>query len=609
MALPLPSANVNVRTAGLGVTAGQSNNVHVCIGPASKGPLNTPLAFSRPNDAAGTFGNGPMPKAAAYATRGTSARYIAIRIPAVSVSASTSEITKPAGKTVTLANNGAQWGWDVVVQIVVGGTVGVLGITYKTSVNGGVTWSSTTPLGTGTVITVGGKDVTLTATEVWANGDEIRFYTLPASQSIKSPTTTRAGSSTSVVTFSGTPEDEYDIVIEIMKGGTVGTTGITFRYSLDGETWSPVTQLGTATEYLLQELPLQGSAESSGVTVAFAAGTLDVGDKVVTKTTGPAWQASDVQAALDVLRASSHTWRFVHVAGDTTVAKVSSVAGKLTSLAGLGIFTYAVFSARDRNDGEIDANGIPSASWRERLISDYQSLSADRVAVGAGRARVTCPVTGRTNRRPSSWIAIARIIEKTIQIDPGRKLDGALPADVRIFDANGLLAEHDARIADSLHGARFLTLRTYDREPGVYVTRGNSMAAEASEFNRLAMRAVMDLASEVYRGIMLAQLENNLRANPLTGAQPGQTSGETITPGALAEVDARIIDRELLSAFTAVLIAPGYASAARARVSRTDPFLTTGELTAEVSITQLGYVDKFTGNIGFENPRFAALIS
>lgn len=606
MSLSLPSASVTVRKAGLGVAKGGPTNVHVCIGPSSKGPLNQPIAYSRPNDAAGTFGTGPMPKAAAFATRSTSARYIVVRIPTVAVTPFVSAITKPTGKTVAVAApiGVVPWGHDVSVVITTAGAVGTAGIFYKKSLDGGVTYTAPIALGTATSITVGTKSITLTAAETYAVNDEIKFYTLPGSQAIKDPTVTRVGSSTSTLTLTGTPEDEYEIVVEYLFGGTVGTTGITFRYSLDGgEKWSPATQLGTATTFMLMD-----GTEESGVTLNLAAGTIDKGDKLTSATTGPAWQASDVQAALDTLRASSHAWRFVHVAGDATAAKVASVGGRLTALEGLGVFTYAIFSARDRTDGEVDGEGLPSVYWGERLISEYASLDADRVGVSAGRARVTCPITGRANRRPASWIAVQRLIEKTIQVDPGRKLDGALPADVRIYDSTGRLVELDSRVRDSLHGARFTTLRTFDREPGVYVTRGNSMAAEGSEFNRIARRAVMDLASEVYLAIMTIQIENHLRANPLTGAQPGQTSGETVTPGALAEVDARIIDRELVSGLTDAIVKPGYASAVRARVSRTDPFYTTGLVTAEVSVTGLAYVDKFNGGIGYENPQFAALL-
>lgn len=604
MALSLPSASLTVRKSGLGLVTGGPTNVHVAIGPASKGPMKTPLAFTVSTDAAETFGCGPMPKMAAYATRAVRTRYIAIRIPAVSVAASVSSVTKPTGKTVTVTGT-ALWGFDVVFVFTVGGTVGVTGMSYKYSLDGGLTYTTPAALGTATTVLLSGTGLTinLTAAQTFTALDEIRFWSKPASQSIQATTVTRFDASTSTIAFAGTPLDEYELAFEVLTGCTIGVTGGTFRYSLDGgNTWSVETQIGVATS-----LTLLDGIEDSGVTVELGAGTLDAGDKAVAETTGPAWQASDVQEAIDALFASTHVWRFIAVAGDTTAAKVASVGGMFDTLAGQGAYTYGMFSARDRVTGEKDADGKPSVSWRERLITEFADIASERVSVSAGRARVTCPITGRSNRRPASWIACARLIEKTIQVDPGRKLDGALPSDVLISDANGSLVELDSRIADTLHGARFLTLRTYLRKPGVYVTRGNAMAPEASEFNRISLRAVMDLASEIFQDVMTEQLENNLLANPLTGPQPGETGDEEdVTPGALAEADARVIDREFLTALKNVLVKRGYVSGVSARVSREDPFLTTGELTAEVSLTPLGYVDKFTGGIAYENPRLAA---
>lgn len=604
MPLSLPSASLTVRKSGLGLVTGGPTNVHVAIGPASKGPMKTPLAFTVSTDAAETFGCGPMPKAAAYATRAVRTRYIAIRIPAVAVAASVSSVTKPTGKTVTVTGT-ALWGFDVVFVFTVGGTVGSAGMFYKYSLDGGLTYTTPAALGTATTVLLTGTGLTvnLTATQTFTALDEIRFWSKPASQAIQTTTVTRFDASTSTIEFDGTPNDDYELSFEVLTGCTIGVTGGTFRYSLDGgRNWSVETQIGVATS-----LTLLDGIEDSGVTIELGAGTLEAGDGAVAETTGPAWQASDVQEAIDALFASTHVWRFIHVAGDTTAAKVASVGGMFDTLAGQGAYTYGMFSARDRVTGELDADGKPSVSWRERLITEFADIESERVSVSAGRARVTCPITGRSNRRPASWIACARLIEKTIQIDPGRKLDGALPSDVLISDANGSLVELDSRIADTLHGARFLTLRTYLRKPGVYVTRGNAMAPEASEFNRISLRAVMDLASEIFQDVMTEQLENNLLANPLTGPQPGETGDEEdVTPGALAEADARVIDREFLTALKDVLVKRGYVSGVSARVSREDPFLTTGELTAEVSLTPLGYVDKFTGGIAYENPRLAA---
>lgn len=605
MALVLPFASVQVLNGGLGVAQSGPTNVHVCVGTSSKGPLKQPLQFSRFDDAALTFGCGLMPKAAAYATRASRARYICIRVPAVSEAATVSTITKPTGKTVSVTGT-ATWGYDVIIVITTGGTIGT-SASYKYSLDGGVTYTTPTTLGVATSISLSGTGLTvnLTSGESYSTNDEIRFWTKPASQSIGVQTTTKVGSSTATITASGTPNDEYDVIFEVVKGGTIGTVGIQYRFSLDGGyTYTPATQLGTA-----NSLALLDGTEQSGLTLAFGAGTLDAGDKFTTKTTAPAYQASDVLEALDALHSSAYEWRFIHVVGETNVTKAGSIGGKLNELYGKSVFTYSILSARDHIQGEIDATGQPSVFFHDRLVTDYVNFADDRVAISAGRGRITCPITGRQNRRPASWAVVARLVESEVHVDVGRRLSGALPSDVNLYDTTGRLAEVDSRVRDTLHAARFLTFRTYERNPGVYLTRGNMMSGPDSDYDRIALRAVMDLACEIAHVVAEQQLENHLIANPLTGVQPdaGSVPGQNPVPGALSEADARVLDAEMKTALDLGLVKRGYAVAiGEVRVSRESPFLTTGELEIEVEIVPFGYVDAVKVKIGFQSNKFAA---
>jgi len=601
MALELPSAAVTVKKGGIGVVQSGPTNVHVCIGPSSKGPLYQPVSCTLYTDAVDTFGCGPMPKAAAYAVRSTRARYIVIRIPAVTVAGSVSAVTGPSGTTST-ATGTPTWGYDFLVVFTTGGTIGTTGMVFKVSRNGGVDFDAPANLLTNTTISVGGGiTLNLTAGNVYSDNDQVVFWSKPASQYVKAADTTRVGSSTSSLAFSGTPMDEYDdIRWEVLTGGTRGTPGITYRYTLDGgNKWQGPFQLGVATSVLLMD-----GEESSGVTLSIGAGTLDTGDITVSATTGPAWQSSDVQTAITALRESNFTWRSMHLPVEATASKLGDVSSTVGALEAQGIFTYVVGAARDRVAGEVDAKGKPSANWRSRLIAEYVNFAGNRASIWAGRARILCPITGRSNRRPISWVTMARLVSKTVQVDPGRKKDGPLSGDVKIFNDAGLLVEHDSRVSSSLHEARFGTLRTFDRDPGVYITRGNVMASPSSaEFNRIAMRAVMDLACEIYAAVMIEQIGNDLLANPMTAA----AKGENVVPGSVAEHVAVILDDELTSALRSVLVANGYVGDVRGRVSRTDPVLITGKLTAEVSVDPLAYVDHFEGSIAFANPALAVL--
>lgn len=602
MALVLPSSSITVLNGGLGVTTAGPTNVHLVMGPSSKGDFNKPLQFNSYTDAATYFGAGQMPRAAAYAARGGRARYVCVRLPAIAEDATISAVTKPVGKTVALSGT-PTWGYDVVIKFVVGGTVGVAGATYKVSLNHGITYGAVTPLGTGTTIVVDGVTVTLTATETYSIGAEISYQTKPGSQKIGKVVTTRIGSSTSALTLSGAPIDDYELVFQVVTGGTIATAGISYRISLDGGyTYGPETALGTATS-----IDILDNGEPSGVTLALGAGTLDAGDVLTAMTTAPTVNVSDVQAALAKVKADHYSYRFVHVVGETTVTKAGNIASELTALEQKNIFTYGLVAARDFTDGEVGADKRPSAFYDTRLLSEFSTLATDRLSVWAGRARVLCPATGRQNRRPASWIAAARLVSRPAHHDLGRKRDGALPSDVNIYNKDGELVEVDSRVSDTLHGAKFGTLRTFDRQPGVFITRGNIMSGNASDIDRIPLRAVMDLGSEILQAVGEEQLENYVVTNPSAGVQPGQgdVPGQDAIPGAIREADARVIERELNSALENGLVAPGYVSAMRVSLDRTVDVLTSKSMAMDVELTPLGYIDSFKGRISFVNRKNA----
>lgn len=100
---------------------------------------------------------------------------------------------------------------------------------------------------------------------------------------------------TSAITFTGTPLDAEEIVVEVVTGGTVGTAGIVIRTSRDrGRTWGGNVRLGTATSYLIPD---------TGITVAFAAGTLVAGDTAYQYCSAPDYNAAGLSIGFSSLAA------------------------------------------------------------------------------------------------------------------------------------------------------------------------------------------------------------------------------------------------------------------------------------------------------------------
>lgn len=596
--MTLPRARTRILNGGLGLiaTSGRAVTIFGCCSGADAADMMKPVPFGNVDDLVQVFETGPAVKAAAYIWERTKLPFVFVPMPKTLVDAFISDVDL-AGVTGTLGDDEdfvALSGtptdnYEVVVKIIDGGTTGITGITYQVSLNGGDDFGDTTALGTGLTIAPDGTSITITLTtgKTVIADDELSFYTLPASESLLPVTLTRADESTSEVTVTGEPEDAYDVIFQIIAGGTVGTIGITYRYSLDGgETYTPVTQLGTDLDVDLID-DERGGTILSGVNVAFDDGeTLDAGDVVSFKTTGPEWQASDAETALDNLRESSNKWAFAYFEGASSKATAGTIGTKLEAFAddpdgAKG--TKALLSARDRGTRET------LLSWRDRVAADYLTLASPRTDVGAGYAlHVTCPITGRRNRRPMTWQVVVRLLQNAIDVDPGQVSLGPLDPDVTITDETNQRVEYDARFDPTLHDARFLTPRTWEDETGIFISRGNTFEAEGGDYNRIAYLDVVDEGARVQTAVERRLVEIGFFVNPSTKPNPG----------AIRPVDANRIEREIRTALEGAI--GSMVSAITVQVDRTTPALQldgTGKIIVYTEVEPKVYADDVQGTI------------
>lgn len=594
--MDLPSADVQEVPAGASPVPVSAGGICVTVGCASAGSLNTPTPFSNKDTLTGTFKTGPGVKAAAYANGKTGKSGVFVRAAAVARAASISAIdTANVTGTITPSVTGTPLDFhEIAVAFPTGGTTGVSGIEYQLIIDGVEGTATALDTATSIAITVDGATLTLAlgSGKTVNNDDYLEFYAQPASQSILPSTTTRVGSSTSTFTLSGTPEDWYDAILEVVTGGTVGQPGIVVRYSLDGGYTESVKTNLTGSTLLLND-----GKESSGITCTFGAGTLEKGDKVTFRTTGPEFDSASLNAALTALRASNLRWSFIHAVTTMDAALAGAFGTTMRGWAAKTKFTFGLANVRDKGKPESETD------WIQRITTAWAPFADTRVAMCAGYARITCPVTGRQNRRPVSWVAVPEVARLAPQVDIGRKKNGALSSDVLIHDANAVLVEHNANLNSALHEQRFITLRTYDDEAGVYITRGNLMGPE-NDLQRLADRRVLNASEEVFQKAMREQIEDGFPRWPSTVKSP-------FNPGDIHEAWANKMEGEINSALQEQIAKTGMVSAIRVRLDRTPISIGPGQwrVEADVKITGLGYVDKFLGRIGFVDPKLDAILN
>ncbi len=110
------------------------------IGPADSGPLNVPTPITQPTQAVSIFAGGPLAQWAAKAIAAYRLPVLAVRTSATALSSfgTPGRSTGHGASVVTVdVSSTTELNTTVVVQVMNGGTVGVSGITYAVSTNGG----------------------------------------------------------------------------------------------------------------------------------------------------------------------------------------------------------------------------------------------------------------------------------------------------------------------------------------------------------------------------------------------------------------------------------------------------------------------------------------
>lgn len=386
-----------------------------------------------------------------------------------------------------------------------------------------------------------------------------------------------AGAGTSVITAGITePEDAYNVLVTFVAGGTRGTAGITYKYSLDGgESSSAVLALGTATSIVIP---------NSGVTLALAAGTIVAGQTTTFTTTPPRAGTADLTAGLEALRIAGVPWEILLVGGIADATMATALDLWLSGLEATGKFRHAIANVRMRNVGEDDA------AYRTAMQAIADAVSSIRVTLAADGAEVVSVLTGLRQARPASLFVAARCMQIDIGTDPARKSDGAATGAL-IKDDRGNPRYHDELLYPGLDDLRFATLRSFDGDSGAFITNAPIMSSNGSDYVYIQHARVMNRACEVAFQTLSSRLSSGVRKNrkadPITGAVY------------ILEHEAQNIEG-LVNAALATALAKRV-SGIRFVLSRTDDIGSNAgaELTGEVQNSALAYVKKFTVKAAF----------
>jgi hypothetical protein len=575
----LPSVNV-YRRNGLSIQA-LPGKMLMILGPSDSGAVDTPAAKTRGSDVVSTFGGGPLVEDAGYAIKNYRLPCVCVRTEATTVS-DFSAITRTTGHGASVVTvdgaSATKINALVMVMITNGDTVGVTGITYKVSIDGGANYGVTQTLLTATSITIdlGGSNLILNLTSATlATGEIISLYAnLIAAGTFGTLDTSlypgAACSASASLKSSTYPNDNYQGKIRFVDGGALQTAGITYQESLDdGRSWSELKALGTALEITFED------AGTATITLGTAAQTIADGAELSVRMIAPMFTAETVATAVDAAFRYSGAWEWMLVSGVVTpdLAVVIDAAFRSHYLADKErgwIGGWRLPGCKIPGGTAVDADETDT-EYQTAFNTAWSTTALEFGCIAAADCKMVSAISGRVYKRSPAMVVAPREASVAPNIDIAYIPLGALPG-VSLYDEAGNTDCHDEATDPGLDDMRAITLRSWESETGVYVTNPRVFTAAGSDIEMMPHLECFNLETRALRSYFRRNLSVDLYANLATGK--------------LRDSDRRTLEAGANKAANAALVTPGYISGQLTTISPDDDLLTVrpATLTVEAEI-------------------------
>lgn len=300
--------------------------------------------------------------------------------------------------------------------------------------------------------------------------------------SIGEITSTKTG--TGSMTVTGTPLDEYELVVVIVDSGAKNVA--TFKYSLDGgDTYSQKATVPTSLSYVVTGTGLTLNFTEA---VAQPENSFKADDTYSCKTVAPSPSVNSMNAAIDALLNSNFSYEFIHAVGPSDNSFWAALATK--ALAAENKYRYIHFLAETRGPNTSETID----QWVTAMLAMKASFASTRVSICAGRLELSDLGTGRILNRNGAGIYSGRLSSIGVQVSPGKVMEGALPAVLKLQP----VGINDGHIL-ALDEAGFITFRQYIGLSGFYITNGRMAAEPISDFRYVELRRPMDQACHQVR--------------------------------------------------------------------------------------------------------------
>lgn len=538
--MAIPGQTISIQDPGLGLTS-PSTNIPLMMGSSSSGTVDTVVSFSKLGDVVPALGEGPLSEMVMRQLQIAGGPVLAMKIAATVVGINSAVTASGIGPDVTLF--GAPFdSYDAIVTIVAGGVLGTG--TFKYSLDGGTTESSTLTIPLGGAFIIPNTNVTATftgaavaiASAALAAGTGTDFTT-------SSPHGLAVGSK---VTHAGFSESTYN--------GDFTVTAIT-----------------STTVY-----------EVAAITfVATGTGTLQE-HYVATETyswtsTEPQSNPTDVAAGFTAPELLDLEFDYV-----TLVTTYAAAADANTMFAALDGHLASLFNDFEYQRGIMDSGPESDTTTKAAFVTTSTRISP---CFGTATHPSANPFVGRSVR--VSALSLQQSIEagrQLISTDLARVLNGPLSGVTAI--------SHNEANTETMDQAKFTTARTWKGRTGFFLTNARFKSPGGSDFLYWQHGRIVDEASKVVQREQQLFLSENVR-----------TTGAT---NIIDERDAKGFETIVDTALAVVLTSPKNAKGTQGHVTgfdylidRTNNVLTSETIISDTAVKPFGYIKQITTTIGF----------
>ena len=365
---------------------------------------------------------------------------------------------------------------------------------------------------------------------------------------------------TGTITVAGSPRNAYTIQVEIRSTGTLNE-GV-YRVMIDGAVGKRMT------------IPDDGkyTLPGTGITITFA-GNFAEGDTFTFSATAPQASNGEILAAIDTILEAKKSIEWITIAGISDKALWAALAAKAEAAADIYQYLFFVAQARYKKDNETIDQWVNALTGIER-----GTVASTRLQVCAGWIREADP-NGQEDVRGLIGTYCGKLAARNVHQGPDAVRYGSIAAATQLLP----YGINDGHI-EALKDAGYVTARTIIDLKGIYITSGEMMSDEGSDYDMVERRRVMDKACREIRKAQLVYMNDTVKVG-----RDGSPEGIAMLI-AQSESPLRIMKQNDEISAGYVIVPEG------------QNILSTKRITTKVRIIPLGKLSYIENEIAYSNP-------